>query len=86
MFEDLPDGYVFQSDQIKRGKFIAAGSYGAVFKGALRHNYETIDVAIKVPGNTDAGGTRKKEAVQDAEKNKKMKEGALTDYLSGVYT
>lgn len=85
MFNDLPDGFVYQPDEIETGKFIAAGSYGAVFRATLTRNDERIDVAVKVPNNTDAGSTVNIEAKRDAEKNKKLKEGALTLFTTGIY-
>ncbi|XP_065057929.1 leucine-rich repeat serine/threonine-protein kinase 1-like isoform X2 [Rhopilema esculentum] len=86
VFCDLPIGMVFNPEAIRTDKFIAAGSYGAVFKAFLQRNEETVEVAVKVPNNTDAGDTRNADAQQDAEKNRKLKEGAPTFFTTGVYT
>ena len=77
---------VFNPEAIRTDKFIAAGSYGAVFKAFLQRNQETVEVAVKVPNNTDAGETRNAVAQQDAERNRKLKEGAPTLFTTGVYT
>ena len=45
-----------------------------------------LEVAVKVPNNTDAGSTQNPKAKQDAEEKKKLKEGMLTIFLSGIYT
>lgn len=86
MFSDLPEGFVYHPNEIENGKFIAAGSYGAVFRAILKRDAQRTEVAVKVPNNTDAGSTQNLKAKQDAEKNKKLKEGALTIFLSGIYT
>ena len=86
VFNDLAEGFVYQPNEIEIGKFIAAGSYGAVFRATLKRNAERTEVAVKVPNNTDAGTTQNLKAKQDAEKNKKLKEGALTIFVTGIYT
>ena len=86
MFIDLPEGFVYEPDEIETKKFIAAGSYGAVFRAVVMRNNQEVEVAVKVPNNTDAGNTKDLKAKQDAQKNKKLKEGAITIFLSGIYS
>ncbi len=85
MFEDLPESFLFTKDQVQRTKFIASGSYGAVFKGTLTVNSDSRVIAIKVPHNTDACGTKNTKAKRDVVKNLNLKKGALTMFTSGIY-
>ena len=80
------EGFVFQPDKIEIEKFIAAGSYGAVFKAKLKRSDQMLEVAVKVPNNTDAAATQNPKAKQDAEEKRKLKEGMPTIFLSGIYT
>eukprot|EP00794_Sanderia_malayensis_P000449 gene449-1090_t len=88
MFEDLPESFLFTNEQVKRTKFIAAGSYGAVFKGTLTIGSgedATRTVAIKVPQNTDACGTENSEAIKNVIKNRNWKKGCPTMFATGIY-
>ena len=85
MFQDLPESFLFPPDKVKRTKFIASGGYGAVFKGTITDGNSTREIAIKVPKNTDACGTKNSDALRNAERNQRMKNEAPTYVTGEIY-